>query len=89
MSRASTQPEKGDWQFAYTRMFIEREAPRPCSTSKNQAGSKRQPALAELSYQALNNVNYVYRIPGPPLNFGKTTPPERLFNATNLMVYKF
>jgi hypothetical protein len=78
--------EKGDWQFAYTRLLIEREAVMGafnCSDIRQPSNVTQH--RAEVLYQAYNNVTLVFTgFLGRPLNWGKTTPAE-----DNLQRYQF
>jgi len=91
-SRFGRLQEKGDWQFAYTRMFIEREAVMSVfNASDIRQGSNVSQHRAEVLYQALNNVQLVFTgFLGRPLNFGKTTPPEDILQRYQFdVIYKF
>jgi len=91
-SRFGRAQEKGDWQFAYTRMFIEREAVMTAfNFSEIRQGSNVSQHRAEISYQALNNVQLAFTgYLGRPLNFGKTTPPEDILQRYQFdVIYKF
>lgn len=91
-SRFGRVQEKGDWQFAYTRMFIEREAVMSVfNASDIRQGSNVSQHRAEVLYQALNNVQLALTgFLGRPLNFGKTTPPEDILQRYQFdVIYKF
>ena len=91
-SRFGRLQEKGDWQFAYTRMFIEREAVMSVfNASDIRQGSNVSQHRAEVWYQALNNVQLAFTgFLGRPLNFGKTTPPEDILQRYQFdVIYKF
>jgi gas vesicle protein len=91
-SRFGRAQEKGDWQFAYTRMFIEREAVMSVfNASDIRQGSNVSQHRAEVFYQALNNVQLAFTgFLGRPLNFGKTTPPEDILQRYQFdVIYKF
>jgi hypothetical protein len=91
-SRFGRAQEKGDWQFAYTRMFIEREAVMSVfNASDIRQGSNVSQHRAEVFYQALNNVQLAFTgFLGRPLNFGKTTPPEDILQRYQFdIIYKF
>jgi hypothetical protein len=91
-SRFGRLQEKGDWQFAYTRMFIEREAVMSVfNASDIRQGSNVSQHRAEVMYQALNNVQLAFTgFLGRPLNFGKTTPPEDILQRYQFdVIYKF
>lgn len=70
--------DKGDLQFAYTRMFIEREAVLTVfNASDIRQGSNVSQHRVEVLYQALDNVQFAFTgFLGRPLNFGNTAPPE-------------
>ena len=90
--RVGRAQEKGDWQFAYTRMFIEREAVMSVfDASDIRQGSNVSQHRVEAIYQALNNVQLAFTgFFGRPLNFGKTTPPEDILQRYQLdVIYKF
>lgn len=83
---------KGDWQFAYTRAFIEREAVMSVfNASDIRQGSNVSQHRAEILYQALDNVQLGFTgFLGRPLNFGNTTPPEDILQRYQFDVfYKF
>jgi len=84
--------EKGDWQFAYTRLLIEREA----VMGAFNFSDIRQPSnvtqhRAEVLYQAYNNVTLAFTgFLGRPLNWGKTPPPEDILQRYQFdVIYKF
>jgi Putative porin len=84
--------DKGDWQFAYTRMFIEREAVLSVfNASDIRQGSNVSQHRVEVFYQALNNVQLAFTgFLGRPLNFGNTTPPEDILQRYQFdVIYKF
>src|SRR5215467_5525238 len=84
--------DKGDWQFAYTRMFIEREAVLSVfNASDIRQGSNTSQHRVEVFYQALNNVQIAFTgFLGRPLNFGNTTPPEDILQRYQFdVIYKF
>ncbi len=84
--------DKGDWQFAYTRMFIEREAVLSVfNASDIRQGSNVSQHRLEAIYQALNNVQLAFTgFLGRPLNFGNSTPPENILQRYQFDVtYKF
>ena len=84
--------EKGDWQFGYTRMFIEREAVMSIfDASDIRQGSNVSQHRVEAIYQALNNVQLAFTgFLGRPLNFGKTAPPEDILQRYQFdVIYKF
>jgi len=84
--------EKGDWQFAYTRMFIEREAVVSVfNASDIRQGSNVSQHRAEVFYQALPNIQLaVTGFFGRPLNLGSSQPPEEILQRYQFdVVYKF
>ncbi len=83
---------KGDWQFAYTRMFIEREAVVSVfNASDIRQGSSTSQHRAEVLYQALGNVQLGFTgFLGRPLNLGNSKPPENILQRYQFdAVYKF
>ena len=83
---------KGDWQFAYTRAFIEREAVMSVfNASDIRQGSNVSQHRAEIFYQALDNVQLAFTgFLGRPLNLGNTTSPEDILQRYQFDVfYKF
>jgi len=83
---------KGDWQFAYTRAFIEREAVMSVfNASDIRQGSNVSQHRAEVFYQALDNVQLGFTgFLGRPLNFGNTAAPEDILQRYQFDVfYKF
>ncbi len=70
--------EKGDWQFGYTRIFIEREAVLSVfNYSEIRQGSNVTQHRVEAQYQAYKNVQLSFiGLFGRPLNFGSSAPPE-------------
>jgi hypothetical protein len=84
--------EKGDWQFAYTRAFIEREAVMSLfNASDIRQGSNVSQHRVEIFYQALNNVQLAFTdFIGRPLNLGKTAAPEDVLQRLQFdVIYKF
>jgi hypothetical protein len=84
--------DKGDWQFAYTRMFIEREAVMSAfNASDIRQGSNVSQHRAEVFYQAFNNVQLAFTgFLGRPLNFGSANPPEEILQRYQFdVIYKF
>lgn len=86
--------EKGDWQFAYTHLMIEREA----VMGAFNFSDIRQPSnvtqhRAEIFYQAYNNIQLAFTgFIGRPLNWDNTTPkpPEDFLQRYQFdVVYKF
>jgi hypothetical protein len=86
-----TQKQK-DWQFAYTRMFVEREAVMSAfNFSDLRQNSNVSQHRLEIYYQALNNVQFAFTgLFGRPLNFGSTSSPENILKRLQFdVVYKF
>jgi hypothetical protein len=84
--------EKGDWQFAYTRMLIEREAVMSAfNASDIRQGSNVSQHRAEVFYQALPNVQLAFTgFLGRPLTWGTTKPPEDILQRYQFdVIYKF
>ena len=84
--------EKGDWQFAYTRMFIEREAVLGAfNASDIRQNSNVSQHRVEAFYQAYKNVQLAFTgFIGRPLNFGSTAPPENYLKRLQFdVIYKF
>ncbi len=84
--------DKGDWQFAYTRMFIEREAVMSAfNASDIRQGSNTSQHRAEVLYQALPNVQFAFTgFLGRPLNLGNSKPPEDILQRYQFdLTYKF
>ena len=84
--------DKGDWQFAYTRMFIEREAVMSAfNASDIRQGSNVSQHRAEVFYQALPNVQLAFTgFLGRPLNLGSSKPPEDILQRYQFdVIYKF
>jgi hypothetical protein len=91
-SRLGRAQEKGDWQFSYTRMLIEREAVVTAfNASDIRQGSNVTQHRVEAFYQAYNNVQLAFTgFLGRPLNWGKTTPPEDILQRYQFdVIYKF
>jgi hypothetical protein len=91
-SRFGRAQEKGDWQFSYTRMLIEREAVVTAfNASDIRQGSNVTQHRVEAFYQAYNNVQLAFTgFLGRPLNWGKTTPPEDILQRYQFdVIYKF
>lgn len=92
--RVGRAQDKGDWQFAYTRMFIEREAVVTVfNASDIRQGSNTSQHRAEIFYQALNNVQLAFTgFIGRPLNWDNTKPkaPEDFLQRYQFdVIYKF
>ncbi len=84
--------DKGDWQFAYTRMFIEREAVMSAfNASDIRQGSNTSQHRAEVLYQALPNVQFAFTgFLGRPLNLGSSNLPEDVLQRYQFdVIYKF
>lgn len=84
--------EKGDWQFSYTRIFIEREAVLSAfNYSEIRQGSNVTQHRVEAFYQAHKNIQLAFTgLFGRPLNFGSSAPPERILTRLQFDVaYKF
>jgi len=84
--------DKGDWQLAYTRMFIEREAVMSAfNASDIRQGSNTSQHRAEVLYQALPNIQMAFTaFLGRPLNLGSPQPPEEILQRYQFdVVYKF
>lgn len=84
--------EKGDWQFAYTRIFIEREAVLSVfDYSEIRQGSNVSQHRVEGLYQAYKNVQIgLNGLFGRPLNFGSSAPPENFLKRLQFdVIYKF
>jgi len=90
--RVGRTQKPGDWQFAYTRMFIEREAVMGAFNFSNlRQNSNVSQHRVEIYYQWLNNVQLKFTgLFGRPLNLGLTTPRENLLKRLQFdVVYKF
>jgi len=84
--------KKGDWQFDYTRMFIEREAVLSnFDYSDIRQGSNVTEHRAMVIYQVQSNVQLSFTgLFGRPLNFDGTKPPEDFLKRYQLdVVYTF
>jgi type II secretory pathway pseudopilin PulG len=84
--------EKGDWQFAYTRIFIEREAVLSVfNYSEIRQGSNVTQHRADVAYQAYGNVQLgLIGFFGRPLNFGSSAPAENILKRLQFdVIYKF
>lgn len=84
--------ERGDVQFAYTRMMVEREAVMGAfNFSDLRQNSNVSQHRVELFYQAHKNIQLEFTgLFGRPLNWGKTTAPEPLLKRLQLdVIYKF
>ena len=84
--------KRGDWEFDYTRIFIEREAVLSnFNYSEILQGSNVSEHRAEILYQAHRNVQLSFTaLIGRPLNFGSTTPPEDWLKRLQFdLIYSF
>ena len=91
-SRFGRAQDKGDWQFAYTRMFIEREAVVSAfNASDIRQGSNVSQHRAEIFYQAHTNIQLSFTgFFGRPLNLGSSNPPENILQRYQFdVIYKF
>ena len=91
-ARVGRQQQKGDWQFAYTRMFIEREAVMSAfNASDIRQGSNTSQHRAEVLYQVHNNMQLGFTgFLGRPLNLGSSNPPEDILQRYQFdVLYKF
>jgi hypothetical protein len=91
-SRFGRGSKKGDWQFAYTRMFIEREAVMSAfNFSDLRQNSNVTQHRVEVFYQVLGNIQLGFTgLIGRPLNFGSSTAPENWLKRLQFdVVYKF
>jgi len=90
--RFGRQQNKGDWQFAYTHMLIEREAVISLfDFSDIRQGSDVQQNRVEAFYQANKSVQVGFTgFFGRPLHPAVTTPPERELDRLQFdVIYKF
>ena len=76
--RLGAAKKRGDWEFDYARIFIEREAVvSNFNYSEILQGSNVSEHRAMIVYQVHRNVQLSYTaLIGRPLNFGSTAPPE-------------
>jgi len=84
--------KKGDWQFDYTRMFIEREAVLSnFDYSDIRQGSNVTEHRAIVIYEVQSNVQLSFTgLFGRPLNFGSTKPPEDFLKRLQFdVIYTF
>ena len=84
--------EKGDLQFAYTRMLIEREAVMGAfNYSELRQSSNVTEHRAEVIYQAYDNLQLSFTgLLGRPLTWGTSKPPEDILQRYQFdVVYKF
>ncbi len=84
--------KKGDWQFDYTRMFIEREAVLSnFDYSDIRQGSNVTEHRAMVIYEVQSNVQLSFTgLFGRPLNFDGTKPPEDFLKRLQFdVIYSF
>ena len=84
--------QRGDWQFDYTWMFIEREAVMSAFVySEIYQGSDVTEHRAEILYQAHRNVQLGFTgLIGRPLNLGSTAPPQNWLERLQFdLLYSF
>ncbi|MBZ5694721.1 MAG: putative porin [Acidobacteriia bacterium] len=84
--------KRGDWQFDYARIFIEREAVLSnFDYSELRQGSNVTEHRASVLYQAYPNVQLSFTgLFGRPLNFGSTKPPENILSRLQFdVLYTF
>jgi Putative porin len=84
--------KRGDWQFDYTRMFIEREAVLSnFDYSDIRQGSNVTQHRAMIIYQVHRNVQTSFTaLIGRPLNFGSALPPQNWLERLQFdVVYTF
>jgi hypothetical protein len=84
--------KKGDWQFDYTRMFIEREAVLSnFDYSDIRQGSNVTEHRAMVIYEVESNVQLSFTgLFGRPLNFGSSNPPEDFLKRLQFdVIYTF
>jgi hypothetical protein len=84
--------KRGDWQFDYTRMFIEREAVLSnFDYSDIRQGSNVSEHRAMIIYQIHRNVQTDFTaLIGRPLNFGSLVPPQNWLDRFQFdLIYTF
>lgn len=84
--------KRGDWEFDYARIFIEREAVLSnFDYSDIRQGSNVSEHRAMIIYQVHRNVQLSYTaLIGRPLNFGGTTPPQNWLDRMQFdLIYTF
>ncbi len=84
--------KRGDWEFDYTRMLIEREAVMSAFVySEIYQGSDVTEHRAELLYEVHRNVQLGYTaLIGRPLNFGSAAPPANWLERMQFdLLYSF
>ena len=91
-AQAGRATKRGDWQFDYTRIFIEREAVLSnFDYSDIRQGSNVTEHRAMMLYQLYSNVQLSFTgLFGRPLNFGGTKPPEDYLKRLQFdLIYSF
>lgn len=91
-AQAGRATRRGDWQFDYTRIFIEREAVLSnFDYSDIRQGSNVTEHRAMVLYQFYSNVQLSFTgLFGRPLNFGSSKPPEDYLKRLQFdLVYSF
>jgi hypothetical protein len=91
-SQVGRAEKKGDWQFDYARIFIEREAVvSNFNYSDIRQGSNVTEHRAMIQYQADRNIQLAFTaLIGRPLNLGSSTPPENWLERLQFdVIYKF
>ena len=91
-ARFGRQAEKGDWQFSYTHMLIEREATLSLfDFSDMRQGTDVQQNRVEVFYNWLKNVQFGFTgLFGRPLHPSVTSPAETELKRMQFdVVYKF
>lgn len=90
--RVGEAKKRGDWEFDYARMFIEREAVMSAfNYSEIYQGSNVREHRAEISYAVHRNVQLSYTaLIGRPLNFGSAAPPQNWLERMQFdLLYSF
>jgi hypothetical protein len=91
-AQAGRATKRGDWQFDYTRIFIEREAVLSnFDYSDIRQGSNVSEHRAMVLYQLYSNVQLSFTgLFGRPLNFGSSKPPEDYLKRLQFdLIYSF
>jgi hypothetical protein len=91
-AQAGRATKRGDWQFDYTRIFIEREAVLSnFDYSDIRQGSNVTEHRAMVLYQFYSNVQLSFTgLFGRPLNFGSSKPPEDYLKRLQFdLIYSF
>jgi hypothetical protein len=91
-SQVGRAQKRGDWQFGYTRIFVEREAVLSnFNYSEMRQGSNVTEHRVSVLYQAHRNVQLDFiGLFGRPLNFSSSKPPEDLLKRLQFdVVYTF